>query len=388
MSNSYNNVVYAGFELDSEERYIVRDQNGKFIVNFDNIKADDQDFDNKINATNKNGEQITINYLEEKDLNKSSVEKEYYNIKVWTEKGYIIYNQTYILDTVEDKTTWLKETFTTTDELLSKSTLLSEENNNLKIIIDGKEVAYNEAKLLKDSENNLIWTPEKFILDIRQTKSAETYRAEEQSFLWVKNIWVTDSPTAHPIEQDWSKFKQIHGYNGVDNYDIGPEGYNNLIAKLDYERNAPNGYFILVALTALSSLLMQIVMTKSQKAQMELQTVDGQGMQTQKVMQWMMPIMMAVFAFMYTAAFSLYIVVSSTISIVTTYGINFIVDRKIKKEQNSKPTQKIRGRVYVQKEQEKKAEPKKTEKPKDDKFAHQSGGDFLTGKVKNKTKRK
>ena len=61
---------------------------------------------------------------------------------------------------------------------------------------------------------------------------------------------------------------------------------------------------------------------------------------------------------------------------------------QIKKEQNSKPTQKIRGRVYVQKEQEKKAEPKKTEKPKDDKFAHQSGGDFLTGKVKNKTKRK
>ena len=66
--------------------------------------------------------------------------------------------------------------------------------------------------------------------------------------------------------------------------------------------------FILVILTAGISFLTQIVMTKQQKAQMELQTVDGQGMQTQKIMKWMMPIMMAIFSFMYTAAFSIYII--------------------------------------------------------------------------------
>ena len=120
---------------------------------------------------------------------------------------------------------------------------------------------------------------------------------------------------------------------------------------------------------------------------MELQTVDGQGAQTQKVMQWVMPIMMAVFAFMYTAAFSLYIIMSSLISIATTYLINFIVDIQIKKEnKNKKVDQKIRGRVYVKKEQEKKPEPKKEKKNKDDKFAHEQGGDFLTGKVKIKRK--
>ena len=131
-------------------------------------------------------------------------------------------------------------------------------------------------------------------------------------------------------------------------------------------------------------------MAKGQKAQMELQTVDGQGVQTQKVMKWMMPIMMAIFAFMYTAAFSLYIVMSSLISMATTFGINFIVDRKFKKEQAiaNQKTQKIRGRIYVPKQQEKKEEPAKKEKPRDDKFAHQSGGDFITGKVKNKKDKK
>ena len=385
MASSYNNVVYAGFDLDSEDRYIYRDSKGKIVVNYENIKAD-ADSQKKVLTTNKENQPITINFDEKLDTNKSSVEQEYYNVKVWTDNGYIVYNQTYIYNTIEDTTTWLKETFSTSANMLLNSQLKNKENNNLTIKVDGEVKTFAEALAILEGETE-DEKAEKFILDIRQTKSAETYRAEQQSFLWVKNIWVTDSPLSHPIESDWSTFKTTHGYTGAN---IEAQGYKSLIAKLDYERNAPNGYFILVALTALTSLFMQIVMAKAQKAQMELQTVDGQGAQTQKVMKWIMPIMMAIFAFMYTAAFSLYIVISSIFSIGTTYGINFIVDKKFKKEQAKlgTTTQKIRGRVYTPKQEEKKAEPKKKEKPKDDKFAHQSGGDFLTGKVKSKKDRK
>ncbi len=385
MSNSYNNVVYAGFELDSEERYIVRDSKGKISIDYDAIVSADKNGDNKLSRLDNIDNNIVFDndfeilYSQELDTYKSSPAEEYYNIKVWTSSGYIIYNQTFILNTASQTKSIIEQRFSTTDELLLKTTLLTEENNFLKVTIAGQE------KMYKDIVGTEDWTAEKFILDIRQTKSAETYRSEEQSFLWVKNIWVTDSSTSHPIESDWSKFKSIHGYSGAD---IGKDGYKSLIAKLGKEVSEPNGYFILVALTALSSLVMQIVMGKAQKAQMELQTVDGQGMQTQKIMKWMMPIMMAVFAFMYTAAFSLYIIVSSIISIGTTYGINFIVDRKFKKEQENQPKQKIRGRVYTPKQEEKKPEPKKKKETKDDKFAHENGGDFLTGKVKNKKKGK
>ena len=385
MSNSYNNVVYAGFELDSEERYIVRDGKGKLIVNCDQIIKADKNGDGKLNNADTAidntvgfNENFEISYWLNPDPDKGIVDgKEYKTFKLKTTNGYVYYNRDFYEE--NGQKVWLKESFSTSDEMLLNSNLKSPENNNLTIKIDGQPKTFEEAKDIVDGG----WTAEKFILDIRQTKSAQTYEDEPKQFLWVKNIWVTDSPLANPIEKDWSKFKQTHGYTGAD---IEEDGYNNLVAKLSGYKNAPNGYFILVALTALSSLLMQIVMGKSQKAQMELQTVDGQGMQTQKVMKWMMPIMMAIFAFMYTAAFSLYIVVSSIFSIGTTYGINFIVDRKFKKENESKPTQKIRGRVYVPKQEEKKEEPKKKEKKKDDKFAHQSGGDFLTGKVKNKKK--
>jgi len=384
MSTSYNNVIYAGFDLDSEERYIYRDQNGKIVISYENIKEDVNIY-GEIITTNKAGDSITINFSEDKVGENLSLKEEYYDIKVWTEGGYIIYNQSYIYDTIEQKIkTWQKESYSTTAEMLYKATIFNKENNFLKIKTDDGEKTFAEAISILEGQTD----DEKavnFILDIRQEKAAQTYRNEQQSFLWVKNIWVTDSPLAHPIEKSWSTFKSTHGYSGAN---IESRGYNSLIAKLDYEKSAPNGYFILVALTALSSLFMQLVMAKAQKAQMELQTVDGQGAQTQKIMKWMMPIMMAIFAFMCTAAFSLYIVVSSIISIGTTFGINFIVDRKFKKEQEiaNQKTQKIRGRIYVKKQEEKKEEPKKKQKQKDDKFAHQSGGDFLSGKVKKNKK--
>ena len=68
-------------------------------------------------------------------------------------------------------------------------------------------------------------------------------------------------------------------------------------------------------------------MSKSQKAQMELQSVDGmngQAAQTTKMMTWMMPIMFGIFSFFYSAAFSIYLVVSTVFSMLSTIIINKI----------------------------------------------------------------
>ena len=81
MANSYNNVIYAGFELDSEERYIYRDANGKIVVNLDNIITDDENKDNKldVNDSNYNSENnFEIEYEIVSDPDKQSEgEKEY-----------------------------------------------------------------------------------------------------------------------------------------------------------------------------------------------------------------------------------------------------------------------------------------------------------------------
>ena len=124
-------------------------------------------------------------------------------------------------------------------------------------------------------------------------------------------------------------------------------------------------------------------MKKTQKAQMELQTVDGQGAQTQKVMTIMMPIMMAVFAFMYTAAFSIYIILSSLLGLGQTFLINFIVDKKFKNKKAKGNQNVVRGRVYVPKNKSEEKPANKKEKVR----KVPAGGDFLSGTADKKSKK-
>ncbi len=316
MSVAYNNVLYAGLEIDGEYIY----------VNDDNAITIDEDKILTADAAS----------LAEKNiiLNKTATE-----FTVQTANGYVEYKR----DLNENGKAVGEKKFT----VLNLTSAINEKYNNGLKNADGDDFA---AAKVKNSE----LTAEDFLSSVGSYMAAETFRNNGSRFLWVKNIWVTDSPMKHPVESSWDAFKKTHAYN--DN-DIESEkgGYTKLIAGLSDEVAAPNGYFILVALTALSSLLMQFVMGKSQKAQMELQTVDGQGAQTQKIMMWMMPIMMAVFAFMYTAAFSIYIILSSIISLLTTLLINLIADKKFKKTEAAAETDVVRGRVYIP--------PKKEEKP-------------------------
>ena len=78
-----------------------------------------------------------------------------------------------------------------------------------------------------------------------------------------------------------------------------------------------------------------LIMNKQQKTQMQLSSVDGENSQaasTQKMMTWMMPIMFGIFAFIYSAAFSIYMITSSLLSTGFTLLINLCVERAFKKQ--------------------------------------------------------
>ena len=71
---------------------------------------------------------------------------------------------------------------------------------------------------------------------------------------------------------------------------------------------------------------------RSQKAQNKYSTVDGQGASQQKMTMIMMTGMFAVFSFMYSSAFSLYMIVSNVFSLISTLIINKVVDVKVAKQ--------------------------------------------------------
>lgn len=381
MANAYNSVVYDGIEADGE--YIIKNEDGKVTIKNEKF----MDITSPIEITKDNGDVYKIFFTNENDLDENGsndykennvVVGQHKKLTVWTENGYVKYQNNYILMN-QLKDGKLDYRFEKIPSYLFMEEKLDGQDA-LKFEIKGVEYTYETYKAQVNAEA----TKELFIKEAQRTRSAETFRDKNPRFLWVKNVWVSDSPFKKMVETDWEKFSKTNQYEGAD---ISALYENELISHLDKEKTQANGYFILVILTAGVSFLTQIVMSKTQKAQMELQTVDGQGAQTGKIMKWMMPIMMAVFAFMYTAAFSIYIILSSLISLGTTFLINYIVDRKYKKKKGDNTT--IRGRVHVEKEQpenEKKEEKKaeKKAKNKNDKFAHENGGDFLSDKTSGK----
>lgn len=174
------------------------------------------------------------------------------------------------------------------------------------------------------------------VKSVARESAKQTYesKADEISFLWVKNIWMGDLPYKHPVNTSLSGYEF---YNKLPVKD--EEQFIEITANLTEEKKTSNGYFILVALSIVTMLLSQLIMQKSQKTQMELQSNDGTAMQSQKMMMWMMPVMFGFFAFMYSASFSIYMTVSTVLSSLSTLAINFFVEKSFNKK-NKKETNK------------------------------------------------
>lgn len=185
-----------------------------------------------------------------------------------------------------------------------------------------------------------------------QDAAADKYfeTQKQHGFLWVKNIWIEDLPWKKAfvskdvyISSTFSYSKGCSCSAETIESSINNENVYDVLfgsSKLDEVKNQPNGYLILVVLSIGSMLVSQLVMSKSQKAQLELQSVDQTAAQTNKMMKWMMPIMFGIFSFMYTASFSLYLIVSTVFSTLSTMLINKIVEKrfikKIEKEEQEK----------------------------------------------------
>ncbi len=185
---------------------------------------------------------------------------------------------------------------------------------------------------------------DEFVKKPAQKMAAETYKelSKKSTFLWVKNIWIEDLPwkKAFIEKEDFINktfvYSQGCSQKKFDSSILDENAYNDIFGDeyIQNEMTKPNGYLILVVISIAVMFLSQLVISKTQKAQMELQSVDGangQAAQTAKMMNWMMPIMFGVFSFMYTASFSLYLIVSTVFTMCSTLLINKIVENNFEK---------------------------------------------------------
>jgi membrane protein insertase Oxa1/YidC/SpoIIIJ len=209
--------------------------------------------------------------------------------------------------------------------------------------------AYVDALLAKNEEMQKGDAVSAFIKEKAQTsvlKAYETTVGGKTKFLWIKNIWATDASYKHPV----LTFDEFKGEVAKEKFLVGPnrvtldtistssdpfyytdayhaDVYNTVTAKLTKQKAEANGYYILIALSIATILLQQWVSMRGQKEQQKYSSVDGQGAMQQKTTMVVMTVMFAIFSFMYSSAFSIYMIMSNVMSLISTVIINQVVDK-------------------------------------------------------------
>ena len=190
------------------------------------------------------------------------------------------------------------------------------------------------------------------------------WNENKDGWLWVTNIWVTDGK-ADPLPTYSSLQSLANGASGLfnsgvkENYvkivgEINESHYNKVTSVVQKTQNGWNGYYILAILAGGLTFLSTWVAELGNKVKREKKvqapkknqfiqpknpqqtqstTPDLSSNKTMKLMRWIIPALMVVFVLTSSAAFGLYIVSQSTISILLSYLINLIVKALTKKQE-------------------------------------------------------
>lgn len=162
-----------------------------------------------------------------------------------------------------------------------------------------------------------------------------------EKWLWIENIFMPDtwSNVIPTLEQ---YIGSGLGQVGASKPDIAnwPDWYNTIVGPAASSLNKAsfwkisnwNGYFIL----PIMSIVLSVLSSKAMQATGQMPTTGTTDQQkanktSQKVMMIVMPIMMGVFSMFYSAAFCIYMIVSSAFSSVFGISFNLINKKKDKK---------------------------------------------------------
>ncbi len=162
---------------------------------------------------------------------------------------------------------------------------------------------------------------------------------------WIGNVWYPDSYFKKEIPS-FADFRSTISRAVGSSIDVNyEESYNEVTFDLQAEKDRPNGYFVLIILAIGLMFLQQFIMMRSQKAANELSTVDGQAATTNKMMMVIMPIIFGIVSFLYSAAFSLYMIVNTTYSLISTLIINKAVTVRFKNDNDKKAMERASKRA-------------------------------------------
>lgn len=145
------------------------------------------------------------------------------------------------------------------------------------------------------------------------------------SFIWIRDIWSPDTPWSSSVADDSADFiSRVGTYaTNAERSGLSEEELEAMVSSYDtvMERilasgkTETNGYMILPILAVLLNILSQVIARFQQKKSgQDAQLGQNKGCMTAMI--FLTPLLMAYFAFIYCAAFTLYMVVNSAMSLL------------------------------------------------------------------------
>lgn len=214
--------------------------------------------------------------------------------------------------------------------------------------------ALNEKSLSQEEIDGLNSTEiEGYILEISQSGNETTisiansaveekYKQVQESFLWIKNVWIPDSPLAKAIPS-FDSYAKTAGLNlDGEQKEKAKLAYDAVMGNLESTQGV-NGYFLLAILAGVSTFLSQYLMTKKKNKKDNFYAQQAQNSETaktqatsNKAMMIIMPIVMLIFTLSYNSIFAIYIVTSQLFSTATAPLINKLLEIQNKKNESKK----------------------------------------------------
>ena len=165
------------------------------------------------------------------------------------------------------------------------------------------------------------------------------------SWLWIDNIWVTDGhkspfPTLEALQEMATSSKveeYIDATAKISDDVVLKTNYSQISSMIETKTGTWNGYYILAILSVGLSVLSQYIteLSNKHKNKTAQNIVNAANPQNKSMwfMKLLLPVMMAIFVFTTNAAFGIYVVTNSIISIITGSIINLIIGAVFKKKQ-------------------------------------------------------
>ncbi len=171
------------------------------------------------------------------------------------------------------------------------------------------------------------------VKDTAHANVQKKYHETKESFLWIENIWMADTPFKNSIPS-YSEYASVARLSKEDRENEEYKAvYEQIMNPLKESTGRVNGFFVLTVLCAALAFLNQWLMTRKNPA--------PAGQKRFGIAMILMPLLMAFFTLLYTTMFSLYMITGQLVTLATTPLIDLIND-KIDKIQEQKKIPKDR----------------------------------------------